>query len=834
MTTAVPTIREHASADLLSEHDWARAWQGHWIGPQPVHQSALKLGGSAHKSGFSRRLYRGSFDLAYVPETAPLRITADSRYALFVNGSEAGRGPVRSQPRRLRYDSYDVAPLLREGTNLIVVLVTYYGTANSFWQPAAGTGNFGTGGILALELRTGAGWFGSDARWQVRDAVAWSAGPRSSSDKIPVEQFDARLLEHDWSEGTSGEWEPAYPQPVVHLGGLARTRPPGDPYGALLPRPIGALGGAAVVPATAALGEAHPAEKVGESPVEHVLGRWSSASRAMTPVISGSIRFFVDSPTSRAVEFDFKRIVAGRVAFTLDAPAGTTVDLLYREAAPNAVGDGQHAIVPKTGARYIARGTNDEFIAQEINGFRFAHLLITVPSAGEVRLQDFRVEEFLYRPTGSAYFRSSDHELDSLYSAGVRTVELNSHDAYTDCPTREQRAWVGDGVVHQMVSLTTSNDWRLPRWYVELGNSPRPDGILPMSVAGEIESAQGYTIPDWSLYWIHGLHNIYRYTGDHAALAAAAPTARRILEWYVPYLTDEGVLADVPEWNLVDWSSIFLNGSSSILTALWAAELREFAEISDYLGNGGDAAWARSLWERARVGYRIFWDEERGTYVDHLVAGEKKPAASQLAGALAINSGLAPEGRIARIVQWISDPQRQVTRSWIGGHGFYDVSKMLEQVRGVQRIDWNAEEETVVAEPFASFLVHDAYAIAGRPDLLVANMRRWSTFLQDGYDTFGECWGWGTPAHGWSSTPTRDLIQRVVGVTPELPGFVRARIAPAYGLIEHMEAAAPTPHGLITVTVRGESVTIESPVPFTLVLPDRSESRQPAGTATFG
>ena len=29
-------------------------------------------------------------------------------------------------------------------------------------------------------------------------------------------------------------------------------------------------------------------------------------------------------------------------------------------------------------------------------------------------------------------------------------------------------------------------------------------------------------------------------------------------------------IADLPEWNLVDWASIFLSGRSSILTALWA------------------------------------------------------------------------------------------------------------------------------------------------------------------------------------------------------------------------------------------------------------------------
>ncbi|MFT4210794.1 MAG: hypothetical protein QM626_02895 [Microbacterium sp.] len=220
------------------------------------------------------------------------------------------------------------------------------------------------------------------------------------------------------------------------------------------------------------------------------------------------------------------------------------------------------------------------------------------------------------------------------------------------------------------------------------------------------------------------------------------------------------------------------------------------------------------------MGYEAFWDERRGTYVDHVVGGGRQAAASQLAGALAVASGLAPADRVARIVAWIGDRRRHVVRSWIGGHGGYDTAKILDQLRGVQTVDWDADREVVVAEPFAASIVHDAYAAAGRPDLIVASMRRWSEFLVDGYDTFGECWGWGTPVHGWSATPTRDLIAFVLGVTPAEPGFTRARIAPAYGVLARFEGTAPTPHGWITVTVTGDDVEVDSPVPFELTLPN--------------
>ena len=105
----------------------------------------------------------------------------------------------------------------------------------------------------------------------------------------------------------------------------------------------------------------------------------------------------------------------------------------------------------------------------------------------------------------------------------------------------------------------------------------------------------------------------------------------------------------------------------------------------------------------------------------------------------------------------ITDPARLVIRSWIGGEdGGYDMTKIVEHSQGIYRIDWDVDREVVLAEPFFSYVVHDAVAAAGRGDRLPSLLRRWSVFLEHGYDTFGECWGWGTPVHAWSATPTKD------------------------------------------------------------------------------
>jgi len=111
------------------------------------------------------------------------------------------------------------------------------------------------------------------------------------------------------------------------------------------------------------------------------------------------------------------------------------------------------------------------------------------------------------------------------------------------------------------------------------------------------------------------------------------------------------------------------------------------------------------------------------------------------------------------------------------------------------------------------------------PDLYL----RWSQFLKGGYDTIGECWGWGTHVHGWSCTPTKDMVFYTLGVTPAEPGYTAARIAPRLGRLAWAKGKVPTPSGLISVEVRANKIFVDSPVPFILDLEGKPVQKFPAG-----
>lgn len=780
--------------------------------------------------------FRRSFDLATVPASAPARVTADSRYALYVNGVEASRGPVRANSRRLHYDVVDLAPLLRPGRNAIAALVRYFGRANPWWAPAPATFQLGAGAFL-FEAKLGDdAWLLSDGSWRALRADAWQARPAGGIGGLPIELFDARLLPANWRDADfdDAKWEAARALAGNHIGFGGRHEAPLLPYGALRPRPIALLGSkrrecAPIRVARGAPGDAN------DDPVASVLAVMQSAQRDDAIALRFPIALDCDAATVHAVTLDFGEIVCGTVALDLEAPAGAQIDVA---AAEFAAADGR--LDPddeRAGFRYVARGRDDRFETFQALGFRY--LGLAVRSNGPVVLRGVALDERLHPRAIAAgdapFFECSDPVLNQIWAVGRRSVDLNSHDAYLDCPTREQRAWTGDMVVHQMVDFATHPDWRLACWNVELCASPRPDGMLPMAAGGDIEHYDASFIPDWALHWVRALHNLHRYTGNRERVAKLMPVAEGVLRWFEAFVGNDGLASDVTGWVIIDWSSVSVDGKSSVLNALWARGLRDFAEMAEWLGDAGRAGWARDRHARIAAAFDLFWDPERALYVDCAVDGERRRPASQHAQAATLAAGLVPPARVARVVELLLDESREVNATWSRASGDARTPQPHEHgvggpylVLGPPAPWWDVEFGLVRAQPFFAYVVHDALAAAGRADAIAAQCRRWQALLERCATSWSETWYGGTVSHGWGSTPTRDLLVRTLGVGPAEPGFARARVAPRLGDLAWARGAVPTPHGLLRVSIDADQIEIESPVPFDLDSDGRVASH-PAG-----
>jgi hypothetical protein len=129
--------------------------------------------------------FRHKLSLEDRPSAAPVRVTADARYILWVNGAYVGRGPARCYPWRQAYDEYDLAPFLRKGTNWIAAQVHEFGLSNGQHIYRGKHGLIMEGQVKMASgatqpLRTSERWEARRADWQ----MAFPSFFRLGSDRI--------------------------------------------------------------------------------------------------------------------------------------------------------------------------------------------------------------------------------------------------------------------------------------------------------------------------------------------------------------------------------------------------------------------------------------------------------------------------------------------------------------------------------------------------------------------------------------------------------------------------------------------------------------------------
>ena len=716
--------------------------------------------GSHDPDQFDQRvLFRREFFLADLPPSATLIATADARYIAYINGQRIGAGPARHDANALSYDEWDVSSLLRRGRNVIAVMARFYGDAVPWWTPSRASHTMG-GGVFAAELIAGERTIvATDERWSAVDCDAWTrAEPQGLLAAQPAELLDARLLDADWMapDAEISGWQPARviaEQSVI--GPRGRTTPGGEPYGVIQPSQS---------PKLTSVHRALPTAPLTQSLAAHP----ATSTAELVDLLSADIA------AARTTIIDAGQILSGRLRLTFDGSSGDIVRGGFVEAV------GPAAFESAAPLQVVLAGGETVFEPFDIVGGRY--LVLTAASDSDVLPRLVTAEVFeTHRPRTGASFACSDPALQRIVDVSLRTVDLSAVDAYVDCPTREQRAWTGDSVVHQSVDLVLNADWTLATANPVLLARPRADGILPMAAAGDFASPRIPTIPDWSLHWVTSVHNLYRYTGDHELVAPLLPTVESVLRWFLPYLRG-GRLIDVPGWVLIDWSPVQVEGSSAALTALWARGLRQFAEMARWRGDLGRAEWADAVWSEVRRGFDDFWDASRRAYRDNITAdGVLGRSVSEHVAAAAVVAGLVPEQRLPMIRALLTDRASLFTRSPLADHG----ADALGPSSGApvwrrDAPDWDTESLVVGAQPFFRAIVHDAVAELG--GALQPLYRDWTRLLESGPTALRECWEGGSYCHGWSATVARDVIVHTLGVTPAEPGVRhRANRADARG-----------------------------------------------------
>jgi alpha-L-rhamnosidase len=747
-------------------HDWQASWITHPTAPlrEPV---------VLH--------FRRSLKLGAVPARYIVRVSADNRFILYVNGHRAGDGPARGDLTHWRYERFDLAPLLQPGDNLITATVWNFGVYAPIAQMTDRTA------FLLESEATG------DA--SISTAVSKSGGWQVEIE--PGQRAVPRVVDGNWEYMASG---------------------PGEEVNAALydwnwNAPAG--GGPGWVPAASPIREsiyadvnkAHSADTTGDNPwglipdelpnMEYAPTSAGQTVRASQPELSKFPSAAVSVPANSHVHvlLDRKTLTTAYPQLTVSGGKGATVRLIYAEALYD---KDQHKGDRDEVADRHATGITDNFLPDggEHRSFEplwwrtWRYLDLDIQTAAEPLQLDSLTAQFTAYPfQQQATFSAPDPDLAKIWEVSWRTARLDAHETYMDTPYYEQLQYVGDTRIQALISYSVGGDDRLARQALRAFDWSRiPEGIT----RSRYPSSLPQTIPTFSLLYVGMLHDYWMYRPDDRDFARSLlPGTRTVLDWYATHEQPDGLLHQLPWWSFIDWvgekqeiPTYDARSESCVTTLEYLGALGEAADLENALGDPLLATRYQSRAAHVRAGlHDKCWSASRGLIADT----PDQKAFSQQANILGVLYDVIPKDR-----------QQQV------------LTQMLA-------IDPGTTPDGVLsASYYFRFYLARALDHAGLADRYLDSIGPWRKLLPLHFSTWPEIPGnTRSDSHAWSAHPVYDLLTLVAGIEPASPGFATVHIAPHLGSLPSLTATYPHPQGPIKVVYRrqgdGLSATVTLP-----------------------
>jgi hypothetical protein len=714
-------------------------WSARWI----AHPEAPPTGAGVFH-------FRKTLDLAARPARFLVRVSADNRYRLYVNGISVSVGPARSDIMHWRYETVDLAPYLRMGTNVVGATVWNWGDLRPGAQISRRTA------FLVQSNSPAEAAIDSGPSWKVH----WNRGygfARVQSDLIgyyaaaPGESVDASL--HPWGWELAGYDDSHWPAAIQ----AGATLPTGaHPYGEASDWQLTAR----AIP---------PME---ERPVRFAEVRRAEGIVAPASFLKGKGPLLIPANRKISLLLDQRELTMGYPVIVASGGRGATATFTFAEGLYDAKG---HKGNRDDIAGKRIEGIRDRIAFDGGDGRRFQSLWLRtwryVQVDIETRDQPLRLDDLhaiftAYPFRQRAAFSSDQPWIGQIWDIDWRVFRLSAFETFWDTPYYEQFQYVGDSRIEALVSLYNAGDDRLMRNAIEQFEASRiPDGIT----ASRYPSAMPQYIPPFSLWWAAMVHDHWMYRRDAEFARRFLPGIRGVIAWYERQLDETGQLGPMRWWNFVDWTFKrgvppgAEDGHSTAISLQLAYVLRLTADLEASIGDPAEAERNRALSDRINAAVRAqSWDASRGLFADT----PDRREFSQQTNALAILSGAA------------ADPRAVAER-------------ML------------ADRNLTPASYYFRFYVDEALYRSGLADLYLGQLEPWREMLRLGLTTtLEEPEPSRSDSHAWSAHPNYHLLATLLGIRPAEPGFRSVTIAPALGTLKSASGRMPTPEGDIVVSFR--------------------------------
>ncbi|WP_436789982.1 family 78 glycoside hydrolase catalytic domain [Yinghuangia sp. YIM S10712] len=496
-------------------------------------------------------------------ESARLYATALGVYKAELNGVPVGDQVLAPgwtpYHRRLRYQTYDVTGLLRDGANVLTATLAdgWYRGRLGFEGGRALYGErlallaqlevtFADGSLLTVAT-------GDDGTWQA------ATGPTLRSSLYDGETHDARITPTGWRG--------------VRI----------EPYDlANVVAPVGP-----------------PVRRIEE----------------VAPVAVST------SPSGKTI-VDFGQNLVGRLRITVDGDAGHEVVMRHAEVVLDEEISTASLRTAEATDRYILRGEGSETYEPRftLHGFRYVELSGWPGAFDPADVRAIVIHSDMER---TGYFSCSDALVNRLHENAVWSMRGNFVDVPTDCPQRDERlGWTGDIQVFAPTACTLYDSaGLLSSWLIDLALEQDDNGAMPFVVPDPERKARtaaaawgdAATIVPWTLY---------RRYADPGVLASQFDSMRAWVD-HIAGLAGPHLLWDTGfqfgDWldpTAPPEQSLKAKTPAEVVATAYLARSAEFvANAAGVLDRDADAAHYADLAARVRAAFQAEYTTANGRIV---------------------------------------------------------------------------------------------------------------------------------------------------------------------------------------------------------------------------
>lgn len=464
-----------------------------------------------------------------------------------------------------------------------------------------------------------------------------------------------------------------------------------------------------------------------------------------------------DSGDNAHTLVDFGREINGRLLIESDNPAHLSA--CYGESEYEAL----------SCEHYLGRFTlllNPHTTARgPKSGFRY----VLLEHSDSVASAKIRAEGIAYPVEYKGSFRSSDEMLNRIWETGAYTAHLCMQEGVVDGAKRDHGWWAGDLDVAGPVIASVFGDSKL------LGETFTH--LLPPA------GAYVNGIPGYSGLWISALADLYRRTADRSLIANKHDAILALLAHMdQEFDAKNHFLNRNKRWLFVDWSHDLFASTPEASEGTAFEFVRGYRDAAWLLAQIGDTEASTRYEARAR---------SLATALHTQFSSDGVYGARWQLNAMAVLAGIA-------------EP-RDYTAIWQASLGTA-----------------SADARQTISPFFNAYVLQAMARMDRRTEALQWMRTYWGGMLDEGATSFWEAYDLHWPkkephryleadgrvgafvslAHAWSSGPTAWMMDELLGVHADEPGYRHATIRPDLAGLSWIEGAVPTPHGLIRVAVR--------------------------------